>query len=412
MEPGVVSSRSRTDGLVVARTGRVAATEDTALPWVVLGGAGAPIEPVAEFLRDLLACGNSAASCRSYAFDLLRWFRFLAAVEVEWQRATRLEVRDFVLWLRACHNPARDRQRSGTAAAGSVNRRTGKACLSAGYAPATINHAVSVIAGFYDLHLSTGQGPVVSPVPTQARAGGRMDAHHNPLEPFRAHGRGSYRQKQPEREPRAVPDDVVEDLFAALDCHRDRALFAMFVSSGARAAELLGMTVADARPGQGRIYVRSKGFGGVKQACPASPEAFAWLTLYLGELAQVEGLHPGPDEPLWWTRRHPLRPLTYTALRAVLNRVNDQIGANITVHDLRHTLCLRLIADAGISLADVQQVMRHRWITTTSGYLRPRPDEVIARVAEHYTRPRPAAAPPTGWAFDPADLADVFGTTR
>lgn len=56
--------------------------------------------------------------------------------------------------------------------------------------------------------------------------------------------------------------------------------------------------------------------------------------------------------------------------------------------------------------------MRHRWITTTSGYLRPRPDEVIARVAEHYTRPRPAAAPPTGWAFDPADLADVFGTTR
>jgi integrase/recombinase XerC len=408
----VASSSGRTDGLVVARTGRVAATEDPTLPWVVLDATGAPIEPVAEFLRDLLACGNSAASCRSYAFDLLRWFRFLAAVEVLWQRATRLEVRDFVVWLRSCHNPARDRRRGGTAAAGSVNRRTGKACLSAGYAPATINHAVSVIAGFYDMHLSTGQGPVVSPVRSAARDGGRTDAHHNPLEPFRVRGRGRYRQKQPEREPRAVPDDVIEDLFAALDCHRDRALFAMLLSSGARAAELLGMSVNDAQPGQGRIYVRSKGLGGVKQACPASPEAFSWLTLYLGELAQVEGLLPGPGEPLWWTRRHPLRPLTYTALRAVLNRVNDRIRANITVHDLRHTLCLRLIGDPGISLVDVQQVMRHRWITTTSGYLRPRPDEVIARVAEHYTRPRPVAAPLTGWVFDPADLSDVFGTTR
>jgi hypothetical protein len=33
---------------------------------------------------------------------------------------------------------------------------------------------------------------------------------------------------------------------------------------------------------------------------------------------------------LWWTRRRPWRPLTYTALRALLNRVNDRIGANIS----------------------------------------------------------------------------------
>ncbi len=98
--------------------------------------------------------------------------------------------------------------------------------------------------------------------------------------------------------------------------------------------------------------------------------------------------------------------------RAVLNRINTRIGANITVHDLRHTLCLRLIEDPDISLVDVQQVMRHRWITTTSGYLRPRPDEVIARVAEHYARPSRPVGPPTGWDFDPTDLTDLFGTVR
>jgi integrase len=86
------------------------------------------------------------------------------------------------------------------------------------------------------------------------------------------HRRGTYRQKQPDRPPRAVPDDVLDDLFALLGCNRDRALFSMFLSSGARAAEMLGMTVADAHPGDGRIYVQTKGLGGAKEACPAAPE--------------------------------------------------------------------------------------------------------------------------------------------
>jgi len=130
--------------------------------------------------------------------------------------------------------------------------------------------------------------------------------------------------------------------------------------------------------------------------------------MYLGELAQ-ECQWPEPHEQLWWTRRRPYRPLTYTALRAVLNRINERIGTNVTIHDLRHTLCLRLVNDPNISLVDAQQVMRHRQITTTSGYVRPRIDEVIAKVHEHYTRPPAQAAPLAGWRYDQADLDDVFG---
>ncbi|MFJ9854984.1 tyrosine-type recombinase/integrase [Streptomyces sp. NPDC101150] len=404
----MVTAEREVSGLVVARVGRVQPTTATTLPWVVLDDAGRAITPASEFLRELLACGNTSACCRSYAFDLLRWFRFLAAVDVEWNRAKRVDVRDFVLWLRTCHNPARDRRRPDAPAPGSLNARTGKPYLKLGYAPATINHAVSVLAAFSDHHVQTGQGPLVSPVPPQSRDGRRLEAHHNPLEPFRLHSRGAYRQKQVDRDPRAVPDDVVEDLFNSLGCHRDRALFSMFLSSGARAAEMLGMTIGDIHPGEGRIYVQTKGLGGAKEACPASPEAFAWLALYLGDLAQ-DGHRPTPDEPVWWTLRGPTRPLTYTALRAVLNRINARIGANITLHDLRHTLCLRLIEDPAITLVDAQQVMRHRRITTTSTYLRPRIDEVITKVHEHYARPKPPPRPLTGWTYDPDDLADVFG---
>jgi integrase/recombinase XerC len=395
--------------LRVAKSGAVQATGDPALPWIVADGAGQPAGPVSDYLGHLLASGNGAASCRSYAYDLLRWYRFLDAVDVRWDRAQREEVRDFVLWLRVARNPARDRRRPGAPAPGEVNPRTGKPSLQAGYAPATINHAVAVLAAFYDYHVTTGRGPVVSPVPPPSRDGRRADAHHNPMEPFALHRRGAYRQKQPDRPPRAVPDDVLDDLFARLECHRDRALFHMFLASGARAAEMLGMTVSDARPGDGRIFVQTKGLGGIKQACPCSPEGFSWLALYLAELADEHGHRPGPGEPLWWTRRRPLRPLSYTALRAVLNRINERIGANVTVHDLRHTLCLRLVADPAITLVDAQQVMRHAQITTTGRYLRPRPDEVIAKVHEHYVRPKPPPVPLRGWDYDPGDLADLFG---
>ena len=51
-------------------------------------------------------------------------------------------------------------------------------------------------------------------------------------------------------------------------------------------------------------------------------------------------------------------------------------------------------------------------ITTTSGYLRPRVDEVIARVQEHYHRPTSVPDPSTGWTYDRDDLAEVFGTDR
>ncbi len=199
-------------GLVVMRVGGVEPTPDPTRPWMVVDGSGDRLEPVDVFLLELLAGGSSGASCRSYAYDLLRWFRFLSAVEVGWDRATRVELRDFVLWLRSSSNPARERHDAGAPEPGAVNARTGKVGLRAGYAPATINHAISVLSAFYDFHLQSGRGPLVSPVPPQSRTGGRVHAGHDPQEPFGWHRRGGYRQKQPDGEPRAVPDQVIDDL--------------------------------------------------------------------------------------------------------------------------------------------------------------------------------------------------------
>ena len=118
------------------------------------------------------------------------------------------------------------------------------------------------------------------------------------MEPLVGHRRGRYRPKVVDRVPRCIPDARFDELFAQLGSHRDRALVAFWVSTGARASELLGATVADVDPGQQLITVIRKGMA--MQPLPAAPDAFVWLRLYQVQLAAAPA---GRDQPLWWTLR-------------------------------------------------------------------------------------------------------------
>jgi hypothetical protein len=54
---------------------------------------------------------------------------------------------------------------------------------------------------------------------------------------------------------------------------------------------------------------------------------------------------------LWWTLRRPFRPLTYDATRMVFNKANTTLGANWTLHDLRHSAAKRMVRDPDLTLA-------------------------------------------------------------
>ena len=306
-----------------------------------------------------------------------------------------------MLWLRTSDNPQRRPGRAG------VNARTGKPNLAEGYAPATINHALSVISVFYQFAAEQGEGPIVNPVP-EARRGSSWRRKLAFDEEFALPRRAPYRQRQPDRLRRSVNDGLLAEVFDALGCDRDRALIAFYLSSGARPSELLGLRHADVDWGSHTITVVSKG-SRAREVIPAAPDAFVWLRLYLeadhrGEVAM--------NAPVWWTRRQPRRPLTYGAVRAMLQRVNNHIGTNMTLHDLRHTCAFRLASDPALSLVDIQAVLRHRRLSTTQRYVQPDLHEVIGRVRAHHQRSDPVRGTEpteTGWAFERDDLAVLFG---
>ncbi|MFI9499530.1 tyrosine-type recombinase/integrase [[Kitasatospora] papulosa] len=376
-------------------------------PWELhrlVDPAGEPVEGARAFLCDLQGAGRSAATARSYGMDLLRWFRFLWAVEVAWDRASRIEARDFSRWLQVAGQPRRPHWRrpsdAGRWAAGGMP-----------YAPSVRAHSETVLRSFYDFHRDIGTGPVLNPFPLdRARRGRRAHAHSNPMEPARNDRAGLYRPRVPKRVPRSVPDEQFNEIFARLPSHRDRALVAFYVSTGARASELLSTWQAGADPGRQLISVVRKGTGEV-QELPASTDAFVWLRLY--QLEMDDAIPRGRRLPLWWTLRSPARPLTYHAAHRMFERANAKAGTSATLHALRHTAAYRMAEDPSLPLTDVQFVLGHVQLTTTQLYLTPRKEVVIRRLLAHHAEQTQQAAariaPPPAADYRPESLDVLFG---
>ena len=209
-----------------------------------------------------------------------------------------------------------------------------------------------MLRGFHDVHRDAGSGPLLSRFPVdRSRRGGRAHAHHNPMEPHRSDRAGRYRPSVPTRIPRAVPDDEFNEIFARLPSHRERALVALFVSTRARASELLSVTLGGVDPGRQLIRVIRKG-SGAAQGLLASSDAFVWLRLYQVEMADL--IPSRRRHPLWWTLRRPPGPLTYHGARRMFERVNQSVGTTATLHSPRHILAAYLWVAIGFAMTIVE----------------------------------------------------------
>ena len=224
--------------------GRLHETGDQWEPYQLLDPEEAVVLPAQIYFADLQGASKPATTIRSYGMDLLRWFRFLWAEDVQWNEATRVEARDFSRWMTIANKPVRAHWRNKMkpvfAAAGPQPRTairgpnpiTGKTGPGLKYAESTRSHSETTLRTFYDFHIEEGTGPILNPFPLdRSRRARRANAHHNPMELFRNERQGRYRPRVPKRQPRRIPDEMFNALFAALKHNRDRALLAAWVST-------------------------------------------------------------------------------------------------------------------------------------------------------------------------------------
>lgn len=385
------------------------------VPWLVYDDAGEVVEPVRRYLADCVARDHSPASVRSYAYGLLRWWRWLRVLEVNWDKATPAEGRDLVLWLTQAPKLRRAPRTKSKKTAGTVNTRTRKRYLDDRYAARTIRHSNAVVRAFYEFWNETGQGPVLNPIPLDRRSPWSA-IHPADSRSLRPAGRIRYNPKLPKQQPRALTDEQWKELFDVLRSNRDRALLSLVVGNGARASEVLRVRPVDIDWGEQLIRVTRKGTR-AEQWLPASQESFVWLRLYLADLGEALS----PHEVIWKTRRRRdcgnglhRQPLNYEALRKVFTRANEVLGTNWTMHDLRHTAALRMVRDTHLSARDVQLILGHAHLSTTAEiYLIEDQAEVVRRVQHHLaTRGQHVPPPiPAAPGYDAADLAVLLGRT-
>jgi len=355
--------------------------------------------PATDWLRYLISCDRSPHTVRTYANSLLLYLRFLWNIGRAWEQARERDTQEFVLWMRNAEkfNGAKKApsRRPG------VNGVTGKRNLGRRYSPAAINGVLTAGRNFYEYHRIDGGPVLVNPFP---RTTPNPNAHHNPLEPFKTSGRDRYRQKTPRRTPRAIPDAKFEALFRALRSNRDRALITFYVTSGARANEILGLRAGDVDWGDSLITIYAK--GGAFRQVPVGGHALVWLRLYFLERGQ-----PAAGDPLWLTEREPRQQLGYDAFRAVLRRVNDVLGSNWSIHDLRHTFAIRAL-DMGMAPHHVQEILGHASLETLNVYSKPRVEDIIAAHRAMLVPPAAEAAPAEALRYAQEDLDILWGGSQ
>lgn len=171
--------------------------------------------------------------------------------------------------------------------------------------------------------------------------------------------------RTPRTLPRVLAPTDVDRFVGALRTERDRAMVDAMLLGGLRRCEVLGLRLADLRPGEHRLVVTA-GKGGHHRHVPVSPRFFRSLAAYLTTerpattadhvFVVLKGPHRG-------------QPLTAAGLDEIVAGARQRAGlVHLTCHQLRHT-CLTRLREAGMALEAIQAQAGHRSIESTRIYV-------------------------------------------
>jgi len=182
------------------------------------------------------------------------------------------------------------------------------------------------------------------------------------------------RPRLPRTEAVWVADADVQALLGATDKPMERAVILTFIGTGLRRSELLGLDCRDLDLDAGLLRVRA-GKGGKDRTVPLAADVADALRTYLGERTE------GPSQALFTsrvgTRLH--ENAIQRLFTSMLQRA-DLTGKGYKLHSLRHTAGTRWV-QAGMNLRDIQELMGHEDISTTSRYLHSSPEHLRAEMA-------------------------------
>ena len=311
--------------------------------YVVIDDEGALIEPIVRYLKYLDCLSAARNTLRSYATVLKQYWVFLSQEELDWQQITLDDLARFVLWLKLPTGSLRVLPVQPAPQARS-NR--------------TINHAITVITGFYDYHWRMEnmtldvREKTTALLPARARRYKGFLHHLTQGSPVT---KNILKQKEEKRQrPKTITKAQVQMLLDACTNQRDRLLVGLLYETSMRVGEALALWVQDVDVAENRIHVCDRGplendaeIKTVHAPCSidVSSNLIDEIVAYVGRAHTVEI----ETNHLFIKQRGKRKgqALTYADVDSLFRRLRGKTGiVGITPHILRHTM-LTLLAELG-----------------------------------------------------------------
>ena len=151
---------------------------------------------------------------------------------------------------------------------------------------------------------------------------------------------------------------------------RDHALLTLLVRLGLRAAEAAALRVDDVHWRVGEIVVSGK--GGTRERLPLPDDVGRALSAYC-----CRGRRRGRHRHLFLQTRAPYGALSASSVSSVVLRACARAGLPaVGAHRLRHSAASAL-RRAGVPLAQISEVLRHRHQATTVRYVHEEPEALL-----------------------------------
>lgn len=325
-----------------------------------LVGDGPVTEIANRWLEHLESRNFAAATVRGYAFDVLNFGRFLSERSVLLGDVGAQDVFDWVEW-----------QARPSATRG---RRVVSLAAKRGPAPATMNRRIAAVRGLFEFLVMTGDRET-NPVPSPRRSSGLRRARSGLLGHVRGRRptQGGRLVRQDRRLPESLAPDDIEVFLADLGTRRDRSIVLLMLLGGLRVSEVRSLRLADIDLGMRRVLVTGK--GAKQRLVPVERTFFAELSGYLRH-ERPKGLST-PE--CFVVLRGPTtgQAMTEAGMRRIFRTHRSRSGATrVRPHRLRHTFGTEL-AQAGIDLLVLRELMGHAHAETTAGYIH-LSDETVA----------------------------------
>jgi len=338
---------------------------DGKVGWTVVGDDYEVQPQAAAFLYALrFAADRAEGTCRTYAHHLSLFFSWVAETGRDWAMVGADDLASFVLWLERTPS-RRGRRRGHEQSRPDVVRLAGGETVRGA---STVNGITTAVRELY-----------------------RWLADHDQVDP-RLAGRLSVarvRKKHPQRRPQHLEVEQVRALMAGCKNDRDRFLVVVMWRCGLRLSEALGLRREDvhflpssehagcAVPGAHVHVIRRDGNENGAWAksrwpryVPAGREVVGAYGAYRRERDgfPAAGASDFVFVNLWGGAvGRALRPATVEDLFV---RQSNHLGFRARPHMLRHSFGTAM-AEAGVAVEVIQQLLGHAWITSTQVYLHP-----------------------------------------